>query len=46
MANKRDFLGLGKSCENIFRILNRGLNKKKLDQISQTVLAAVGELDA
>ena len=44
MANDQDYLDLGLFCAEICQILDRGLKGKKLDELSQSVVIAIGNL--
>jgi hypothetical protein len=44
MANKQDFVELGKSCGRVCQALDRGLNGRRSDELSRSVLEAIGEL--
>ena len=44
MANKQDYVDLGLSCANICRALERGMNGKKLDDLSKSVCDAINQL--
>ena len=44
MANKQDFVELGKSCGHVCQALDRGLNGKSSDELSRSVLEAIGLL--
>ena len=44
MANKTDYVELGLACANVCKALDRGMNGKKLDDLSQSVCEAIGEL--
>ena len=44
MANKQDFVELGKSCGHVCQALDRGLNGKKTDELSPSLLEAIGQL--
>ena len=44
MANKRDYVDIGSTCANVCKVLDRGLDGKRLDELSQAVLAAIEEL--
>jgi hypothetical protein len=46
MANKQDFVELGKSCGRVCQALDRGLNGRRSDELSRSVLEAIGELTA
>ena len=44
MTNERDYVELGISCGDICQALDRGLNGRRLDDLSQSVLGAIGKL--
>ena len=44
MANEGDYVELGLSCANICKALDRGMNGKKLDDLSQSVCDAINQL--
>ena len=44
MGNKRDFIDLGLSCAHVCKALDRGLNKKKSDELSESVHEAITQL--
>jgi len=44
MANQVDYIELGLSCADICRSLDRGMNGKKLDDLSQSVRDAINQL--
>jgi hypothetical protein len=44
MVDNMDYVGLGLSCANVCRALDRGLSGKKLDEFSQSVYDATGQL--
>ena len=44
IANKEDYIGLGLECADICQALDRGLNGRRLDELSQSVLGAIGHL--
>ena len=46
VANKADYVELGLTCANVCRALDRGMNGKKLDEISQSVSEAINQLTA
>jgi hypothetical protein len=46
MANKKDYVELGKSCGRVCQALDRGLDGRQLDELSRSVLEAIGELTA
>jgi hypothetical protein len=46
MANELDYVDLGLSCADICRALDRGMNGKKLDDLSRSVCEAINQLTA
>ena len=44
MANHQDYVDLGQACGDVCQVLYRKLKGRKLDQLNQSVLDAVGEL--
>ena len=44
MANEADYVELGLSCADICRALERGMNGKKLRDLSQSVCDAINRL--
>ena len=44
VANKQDYVELGKSCGHVCQALDRGLNGRPPDELSQSVLEAIGQL--
>ena len=46
MANDQDYVELGRSCANVCQVLHRGLKGRRLDELKQAVLEAIGELTA
>jgi hypothetical protein len=46
MANKQDYVELGKSCGRVCQALDRGLGWRRSDELSRSVLEAIGELTA
>ena len=44
MANKQDYVELGKSCGRVCQALDRGLSGRRSDELSQSVLEAIEEL--
>ena len=46
MANQLDYVDLGLNCADICRALDRGMNGKKLDDLSQSVCEAISQLTA
>ena len=41
IANGEDYIDLGLSCAEICQTLDRGLNERRLDELSRSVLAAI-----
>ena len=41
MANKEDYINHGSTCANVRKVLDRGLNGKRLDKPNQSVLEAI-----
>lgn len=44
MANEQDFVNLGLHCADICKALERGINEKKLDDLSQSLCEAINQL--
>ena len=44
MANDQDYVDLGLACADICRGLDRGMNGKRLDDLSQSVREAINQL--
>jgi hypothetical protein len=44
MANEAEYVELGLSCANICRALERGMNGKKLSDLSKSVCDAINQL--
>ena len=44
MANKQNYVDFGLACGNVFKALDRGLKGRRLDELSPSVLEAIGEL--
>ena len=44
MANHRDYVDLGRNCGNVGQVLHRRLKGKRLDELNQAVLDAMGDL--
>ena len=44
LANKQDYVELGKSCAGVCEALNRGLNGRQLGDLSKSVLGAIEQL--
>jgi hypothetical protein len=46
MVNDLDYVELGLNCADICRALDRGINGKKLDDLSQSVCEVINQLMA
>ena len=46
IANDADYVELGLSCADICRALERGMDGKRLDDLSQSVCEAINQLTA
>ena len=44
MINKTDYVELGLACANVCRALDRGINGRRVDDLSQSVFEAIGQL--
>ena len=44
MANEKDYVDIGSTCANVCKVLDRGLNGRQLDELSQAVLEAIQQL--
>ena len=44
MTNEQDYVELGICCGDICQALDRGLNGRRLDDLRQPVLGAIGKL--
>jgi len=44
MANKLDYVELGLACASVCRALDRGINERQANELSQSVYEAIGEL--
>ena len=44
MVNKTDYVELGLACADVCRALDRGLGGRRIDELSQTVFEAIGQL--
>lgn len=43
MANEQDYLDLGQSCADACKALERGLEGRRSDELSRSVLEAIGQ---
>ena len=46
MANELDYVELGLTCANVCGALNRGMNGRQLEDLSQPVCEAIEQLTA
>ena len=46
MANDTDYVDLGLSCANVCKALDRGMNGRRVDELSQSVFEAIQQLVA
>ena len=44
MVNDQDYVDLGLSCADICKALERGMGRKKLDDLSKSVCDAINQL--
>ena len=44
MTDKTDYVGLGLTCADVCKALNRGMDRRRTDQLSRSVLEAIGRL--
>ena len=44
MINRQDYVELGLACAEICTVLGRGMNGKRLDDLSQSVCDAIAQL--
>ena len=44
MANQQDYVEIGLDCADICTALDRGMNGKRVDDLSQSVCKAIGQL--
>jgi len=44
MANKTDCVELGLACADVCKALDRGMNGRSVDELSQSVFEAIGQL--
>ena len=44
MANERDYVDLGRSCADVCKALDRGLKRRRSDEMSPPVLDAIEQL--
>ena len=44
MVNEQDYVELGLNCADICKALDRGMNGKKVDELSQSLCEAINQL--
>jgi len=44
MANEQDYIDLGLHCDDVCKALDRGLNGRQLDELSEPTLGAIEQL--
>jgi len=44
MVNELDYVELGLFCARVCRALDRGMRQRRVDEVSQSVLEAIGQL--
>ena len=44
MADEKDYVDLGRSCADVCKTLDRGLEGRRSDEIGPPVLEAIGQL--
>ena len=44
MANKQDYVDIGLVCADICRVLDRGLDGRRLEELSRLLLEAINQL--
>ena len=44
MANEADYVELGLACADVCKALDRGMNERRMDELSRSVLEAIGQL--
>ena len=44
MANQTEYVELGLACADVYRALDRGMNGRKSDDLSQSVREAIDQL--
>ena len=43
VANKQDYVQLGESCARVCQILDRGFDERRMDELTLSVLEAIGK---
>ena len=44
MINEEDYVDLGLGCADVCRALDRGMNGRRVDELSQSVFEAIAQL--
>ena len=44
MTNRTDYVELGLACADVCKALERGMNGRRMDELSQSVFEAIGQL--
>jgi len=44
MINETDYVDLGLACADVCRVLDRGMRGRRVDELDQSVLEAIGQL--
>ena len=44
MTNDQDYVDLGRACGDVCQVLDRGLKGKQADELTESVLDAIGDL--
>ena len=44
MVNEIDYVELGLACADVCRALERGMNGRRVNEVSQSVFEAIGQL--
>ena len=44
MANDADYIDLGLACANVCKVLDRGMKGRRVDELSEPVFEAIGDL--
>ena len=45
MANRTDYVELGLACAEVCKALDRGMNGRRMDELSQSVFEAIEQLN-
>ena len=44
MVNEVEYVGLGLTCADVCEALNRWMNRRRVDELSQFILETIGKL--